>query len=440
MQLFDADENLLQLAGTPFYCEALTSEVGYGLDPRALTGAASETRLLALAIKRMVQREFDNGMLEPHWASPDEIGSLIQDIAEENLEGGVKGVRVDDVAELAMYSLTPDLPENEMENAVQQVQQLPFFTGAVDLGRLSFSQEVIYDYLLGVRAADYFASNPKRFLHLLGVHPLNSGSATLNVIRERILNTNGLDDLYRAAIDAAPDRLAFRNVLQIILSLPDTQWIVRRLPFERGDLSALRFANLDLSAVSFRGSNLEASTFDNCSMRGTVLADAVLKGTSFEACTEMNEVDFGDLSTFFSAFVDGKEFEEPDTFLLASGFAKSSQGSRYVRPCSAANQLRFLFGKYVRPDGAARRDWLDENGVVAGRRYIDPKTVIEAARRHGYLEWDSNRKRYIRSRGDDYSDMVGLVSKLQITPKIRLLLADVCRQQGCSHLLEVNSL
>jgi Pentapeptide repeats (9 copies) len=439
MRLLGDNENLLQLAGTPFFCEVLTSEVGHGIDPMELTGVASETRLLALATRRMVQREFDNGMLQPQWASPADIESLIQDIAEENLEGGAKGVRVDDVAELAKYSLASDLQEdeNEMENAIQQVQQLPFFTGAVDLGRLSFSQEVIYDYLLGLRAADYFASNPKRFLLLLGVNPISSDSAMLHVIRERILGSNGLDDLYRAAMDAAPDRLAFRNVLQVILSLPGTEWIVRRLPLERGDLSALRFADLDLSTVSFRGSNLEAASFENCSLRKTVLADAVLKDTSFHECTGLDEIDFGDLSTFFSGSVDGKMFEEPDGFLLASGAARAPGVSRYVQPCAAANQLRFLFGKYVRPDGAPRRDWLDEKAVVAGRRFVDPKPVVEAARRYGYLEWDSSRKRYLRSRGDSYSDMVGLVSKLQITPKIRLLLSDVCNQQSCSHLLEV---
>jgi hypothetical protein len=439
MKFFSKNKNLLQLAGTPFYCEALTTEVGFGIDQATLADATSETRLLALAVRRMVQREFDNGMLQQHWASVEDIGSLIQDIAEENLEGGAKGVRVDDVAELAMYSLAPDLPENEVEDAVQQIQQLPFFTGAVDLGRLSFSQEVIYDYLLGIRAAEYFASNPKRFLHLLGVHPLSSGSATLHVIQERILSSNGLDDLYRAAMDAAPDRLAFRNVLQVILGLPGTEWIVRRLPLERGDLSALRFTNLDLSTVSFRGSNLEASSFEGCSLQKAVLADAVLKGTSFDNCKGMNEIDFGDLSTFFSASVGGGTFEEPDDFLIASGAAKAPEGRRYVRPCAAANQLRFLFGKYVRPDGAARRDWLDERAAVAGRRYVDPKPVVDAARRHGYLEWDASRKRYVRSRGDDYSDMVGLVSKLQITPKLRLLLSDVCRQQGCSHLLEIET-
>lgn len=33
--------------------------------------------------------------------------------------------------------------------------------------------------------------------------------------------------------------------------------------------------------------------------------------------------------------------------------------------------------------------------------------MVEAARRRGYLEWDPARKRYTRSGGEQYSDMVG---------------------------------
>jgi hypothetical protein len=60
---------------------------------------------------------------------------------------------------------------------------------------------------------------------------------------------------------------------------------------------------------------------------------------------------------------------------------------------------------------------------------------VDAARRHGYLEWDPVRKRYTRSVGEQYSEMIGLVSKMQITPRLRLLLSDVCSQPGCSHVL-----
>lgn len=359
----------------------------------------------------MISREFDNGLLKKNWATVEDIESFIKDIAEENLRAEGKGVSVDDVAELAPLSLSPTIGEAEIDEAVQQIQQLPFFAGSIDLGRLSFSQEVVYDYLLGTLATDYFSSNPKRFLHLLGVVPFSPSSVTVHVIREHVQAINGPDDLYRIALDATPDRVAFRNVLQILLTLPGTEWIIRRLPLERRDLSGLHFEGMDLSGLSFRSANLESSTFQTCTLTTLVLADAVIKGTKFTGCTGLDSADFGDLSTFFSAVVDGDGLDEPDQFLRAAGVAIGSDGPRYIRPCRAARQLRFLFSKYVRPDGIARRNWLDERGAAAGRRYIDPRTVLDAARRYGYLEWDPVRKRYTRSVGEQYSEMIGLVSK-----------------------------
>jgi hypothetical protein len=433
--LLGDEPNLMNLAGTPFYCEVLASEVRHGLKPADLRGAETETKLLALAVRRMITREFDKGLLKKNWAEAEDIESFVKDIAEENLRAEGKGVSVDDVTELAPLSLSPTLGQAEIDEAVQAIEQLPFFTGSIDLGRLSFSQEVVYDYLLGVLATDYFASNPKRFLQLLGVVPFSPGSVTVHVIREHVQAINGLDDLYRIALDATPDRVAFRNVLQILLSLPETEWIIRRLPLERRDLSGLTFDGIDMTGMSFRSANLESTAFRTCTLTSAVLADAVIKGTDFTGCTGLESADFGDLSTFFSAVVDGVGLDEPDQFLRSVGVAPGSDNPRYVKPCGAASQLRFLFSKYVRPDGIARRNWLDERGALAGRRYVDPKTVVDAARRYGYLEWDPVRKRYTRSVGEQYSEMIGLVSKMQITPRLRLLLSDVCSQSGCSHVL-----
>jgi hypothetical protein len=437
MGLLDSEPNLMDLAGTPFYCEVLASEVGYGLQPTELYGAETETRLLALAVRRMIQREFENGMLKYNWATVEDIESFVKDIAEESLRAEGKGISVDVMTELAPLSLSQSLGETDIEEAVQQIQQLPFFTGSIDLGRLSFSQEVVYDYLLGILATDYFSSNHGKVVRLLGAVPFSPDSVTVHVIREHVQAINGLDDLYQIALEARPNPVAFRNVLQIVLSLPGTEWIVRRLSLERGDLSGLRFDGMDLSGLSLRSVNLEACAFQNCTLRSAVLADAIIKRTEFTACTGLATVDFGDLSAFFSAVVNGDSVDEPDEFLTAIGVARGPEGPRYIQPCDAAKQLRFLFSKYVQPDGIARRTWLDERAAIAGRRYTDPRTVVEAARRHGYLEWDPVRKRYNRSIGEQYSEMIGLVSKMQVSPRLNLLLSDVCSRSGCNHVLTV---
>ena len=92
MRLLDDEPNLMGLAGTPFYCEVLASEVRHGLEPAELRGAETETRLLALAVRQMILREFDKGMLKKNWATVEDIESFIKYIAEENLRGDGKGV------------------------------------------------------------------------------------------------------------------------------------------------------------------------------------------------------------------------------------------------------------------------------------------------------------------------------------------------------------
>lgn len=430
-----ANPNLMRMAGTPFYCQLLTED----LARQGRVDADSETRLLGDAVANMIGREFDKSLLARHWASRSEVEILIQDIAEENLEGGSKGVTVNELAELAQYSLPADLDEADQEVAVEQLKQLPFFSSTGDLGRLSFSQEVIYDYLLGVRAATYLSSNRKRFVYLMGVRELSPDSATLRVLRETVTANRAQDDLYSSAVDALGDATAFRNILRLVLASPDTGWILRRVALERQDLSALVIRDADLSNLSLRGANLEATEFHNCNLTNAVFAEAVLKGTVLRDCRGVESVEFGDLSTFFSAVLNVVHVEDSAEWVRVTGAGESQPHGRYVRPCAAASQVRFVFSKFIRADGVARRDWLDEKAVLSGRRFVDPAPVVEGARRHGYLDWDGARGRYQRSRGVEYSEMVNLVAKLQLTPKLRLLLSEVCKAPGCRHLLEVEA-
>src|SRR5215216_4979826 len=91
----------------------------------------------------------------------------------------------------------------------------------------------------------------------------------------------------------------------------------------------------------------------------------------------------------------------------------------------------------VRPDGQARRDWLDQKAVVAGRRFVNPKDVVDGAVTVGFLTYDPKRKRYDRTRSQLYADMVGFAKSLQITPAVSSLLQEACTIQNCSHLIEI---
>jgi hypothetical protein len=97
-------------------------------------------------------------------------------------------------------------------------------------------------------------------------------------------------------------------------------------------------------------------------------------------------------------------------------------------------QLRFLFGKFIRPNGQGKRLWLDLRGVLAGRKYDDPEETLTAAIKFGYLLKDSSRDRVFRTEGDAYAEMVGYVTDMRISPGLHEILAETCRVEGCIHV------
>ena len=113
-----------------------------------------------------------------------------------------------------------------------------------------------------------------------------------------------------------------------------------------------------------------------------------------------------------------------------------SESSVHTLPCSTAQQLRHLFGKYFRPDGTAKRKWVGVDAINRGTRYIQrPEEALEAALRSGYLTLDTRFHRYFRTDGPEYSEMVGFVRRFEASPDIRFLLDDICRETGCAHVV-----
>lgn len=73
------DAELTKLAQTPFYCQLLVDQLRTGRGEHIGTA----TELMALSVRGMIEREFDKSLLSRHWTAPEDVESLIQDIAEE---------------------------------------------------------------------------------------------------------------------------------------------------------------------------------------------------------------------------------------------------------------------------------------------------------------------------------------------------------------------
>lgn len=107
-----------------------------------------------------------------------------------------------------------------------------------------------------------------------------------------------------------------------------------------------------------------------------------------------------------------------------------------VEPCASAQQLRLLFGKFVYPNGVARRAVLPERACLSGKEYYDRKQTLDAALRHGYLieEAERYRERICRCEGDRYQELVDYVKNLAVSSGLERLLNDLCPDRGCSHI------
>jgi hypothetical protein len=98
------------------------------------------------------------------------------------------------------------------------------------------------------------------------------------------------------------------------------------------------------------------------------------------------------------------------------------------------DQLRLLFGKLVRPNGQARRSWIDRKAALAGRRIHKPEIVLNCAVRYGYLSENAVRQRVERPDGQLDAEFVSYVSDLRLTDGLRSLLAEACDIEGCAHV------
>ena len=87
---------------------------------------------------------------------------------------------------------------------------------------------------------------------------------------------------------------------------------------------------------------------------------------------------FGDMNTIHSIRVDGRAggsrlLDDPRRIKswLNENTDKYSDAQAHDLPCAAAEQLRHLFRKYIRPDGSAKRNWVGADAVSRGTKHIN---------------------------------------------------------------------
>jgi Pentapeptide repeats (8 copies) len=427
-----ARPRLLELCGTPYYAELLATRLEKEMLNDELDDL-SEVQLVNDAIEKIIDREYTKSLLHASVIPAENVLLIVRDVAMMELTNGARGVAVVDIIESANILLPEDLSPADREQISTQMCQLSVFESAAEHARVKFAQDVIFEFLIGQQAVAHFKASPHKFVPTLNWRVFPHDSITLRVLRNEIA-AGARDDLQAHLAQAAQTEFAFKNVLQIVLGLPDATRIIRQAPLERQDLSGLTFADLSLAGVSLRGTTLESTRFLRCDLTGCDLSEATLHDTRFDECgLTLARAVFGELDGFVSASIDiGGLIDSVEAF--AKRVSRGSRGS-IIGPCPSAKQLQHLLRKFVGIGNRRGRVWMDRNGIVAGVRYVDPMLVLNAAVHAGFLSAATGRPRYDRTRDSIlYPEMVGFARSLTLTDTTRTLLDGICATPGCPHV------
>lgn len=428
MSILQENKGLYDLASTPYYAN-LMAEL---FENDKLSPDTDELSLLEDAIGNIITRDYEKGFLDPSVISQESVVELIEAVAEDDLYRGFIGVPVDNVREFAELLLPTDISEDDRRAFIEQMINLAVFTRGQD-GDLQFSQEILGHYLIGKALTRRFP-DASSFIAGLDLRWFSPDWVTGQVLTRHIVDSRSFEELRGRAMQASNRPLAFRNITQLLSNAVTGSSQKLALDLSNKDLTGLRFQGIDLNGESLIGSDLTDVAFYNCNLQKVRFEDAILNRTVFSSGNAqfLKGADFGQLNRFYSIVAHERELKEHRAAKrwidAITGVTRSA-----VDPCQAAMQLRHLVGKFVRPDGMARRSHLDERGAVAGRRLLDPKQTLAAAIRHGYFTTD-HLGRIHRPEGDRYAELIRYVTRLDLSSGIRQVLADTCEERDCIHV------
>jgi hypothetical protein len=427
---------LRALSGLPFYCDLLLEQYKAG----GLRDFADDVALLNHVIDEMIDREVEKGLLDLRLFERNGLTDWLEQIAVDYVEGQkYADISRDAAMEYGELVLQPGLDEKTKHHILTSLLQFPLFRAGEKTGLVAFAHDLIAETL----AARFY-------LRIIPKQPRGVASRLSRVDLEDPTLLR-----FMASRLGSPEEQALANEIRygslqgrefavalslLLIARPERDLVKRIRPtLEARDLVAVRFENRDLSSVSFRHSDLSHAVFLNCDLRGAHFEGAFLSRTRFDGQNEMQGAQFGDLSRVQSVWVGNKFLDDADK--IRSWIAEATGTPEALgEPCPTALQVAHLFGKYITPLGAGRRDDLKRDALLAGKRFpgaAPTELCIDEAVHSGYLSGPDHRDRFRRAEGDRYAEMVRLVRDGAISDGIGRLIAGLCRRRGCPHRLRL---
>jgi len=430
----DRTPTLRALSGLPFYCDLLLEQYKSG----GLQDFADDIALLNHVIDQMIRREERKGLIDFRFFQPNGLNDWLEQIAVDYVEGQkYTDISRDAALEYGELVLEPLLDEKTKHHILTTLLQFPLFRAGERTGLVAFAHDLIAEALAARFYVRIIPKQPREVARRLSRVDLEDPNllrfiaSRLGKIEEQVL----VKEIQTGSLQGR----SFSVALSLLLIARPERDLVKRIrpTLEAQDLVAVHFKNRDLSSVSFRRSDLSHAVFTDCDLRGAHFEGAFLNRTKFNGQNDMKGAQFGDLSRVQSVWIKSGFLEDADN--IRSWITEATGvPEKPGEPCPTALQVVHLFGKYITPLGAARRDKLRRDALLAGRRYPGAAPVeicVDEALRCGYLSGPDDRDRFRRAEGDRYAEMVALVRDGAISDGIGRLVAGLCRRRGCLHRL-----
>ncbi len=382
----------------------------------------------------MVTREREKGLLHESYFEEDGLADWMEEIAVDYVEG--QGyAETDQAREYGEYVLQSNLDSDRRDDILRSLLQFPLFSPSEGTGRIAFAHDLIAQAL----AARFYLKQIGRqrtsvFSRLVGVD--FEDPVLLRFVASRLTPemTAFVFDRVRNGVVTEADYGA--ALFLLLLVRPDRDLVAREnLQFAGQNLAGVPFVDRDLAEHRFIECNLSRVSFRDCDLRGASFEGAFLSRTRFVDC-DLAEARFGNINRIESiAF--GKTIIHDNVAIRDRLFRETGRTLDVLAdPCPTALQVVKLLSKFVTPLGRARRNQLDERGLLAGRRVRGAPSVDACVRelvQFGYLTGPDFRRRYSRCAGDGYREIVMAVKDGALSEGIGNVVGRLCRRAGCLH-------
>ena len=433
MAVLRAHRELDSLSSTPYYCKLIADEYAAG----RLQEPYSEHELLDHAISNIIDREYSKGFLDKTLLPPPVLIELLQNLSAENLALGFQGLTPQTIREYTEILLPGELDSQTLDRLITHMVQLAFFCHGSATGSIQFAQEILEHYLLGGHLYKSLSSNEGLFLRELSVRHIPVDWVTLRTIATRTQKEGWVDRLLHLLKAGGISDAAFRNLAQICAYAVADAATLRAVSFDGREMSGVKLNGFDFRGTSFRACDLTDAEFNHCLLQDARFEGAIISRTGFfmKDRGDLKNAVFGDMERVYSIRTQPRrpetEHQEARKWLRE----RTGVMEPITEPCPAALQLRYLFGKYVSPNGTAKRVVLNKRGVLAGKEFYDRDRTLEAAIAHGYLIPEERyRDRIARSTGELNSEIVNYVRDLILSEGLQRLLGDICPVDNCVHV------